>query len=63
MAIAVRWVGVGDRLREPVSLLMKPALRQQLNARIAGLDPGTVREHSAAVWERLAVLPEFTAAH
>lgn len=41
---------------------MKPALRQQLKAGLAGLDAGQVRAHSAAVWERLATLPEFTRA-
>src|SRR5690242_8563208 len=61
MAVARRRAGVGDRLREFVPLLMKPALRERLNAQIAGLDAGTVRQHSATIWERLAVLPEFVA--
>lgn len=38
---------------------MKSALRQRLTAELAGLDAGTVRAHSAAVWERLAALSGF----
>lgn len=62
MAVATRWTHSCRRLRELVSLLMKPVLRERLNAQIAGLETGTVRQHSAAVWERLAVLPEFVRA-
>lgn len=40
---------------------MKSTVRKRLTGELAGLDAGTVRAHSAAVWERLARLPEFQA--
>src|SRR5258708_3324077 len=40
----------------------KTALRVQLRGALAGLDDGAVRAHSAAVWERLAVIDGFKAA-
>jgi 5-formyltetrahydrofolate cyclo-ligase len=45
-----------------VWLLMKPTLRESLRAELAGLDAGIVRAHSTAVWERVAMLPEFQTA-
>jgi 5-formyltetrahydrofolate cyclo-ligase len=40
----------------------KSTLRDQMRSRLAVLPANEVRTHSAAVWERLSVLPSFTAA-
>jgi len=40
----------------------KPVLREQIRRELAGLDAGTVRAHSAAVWERLTGIGEFKVA-
>jgi 5-formyltetrahydrofolate cyclo-ligase len=40
----------------------KEELRQQMRARLAAQNPGDVRMKSAAIWERLSVLGEFTGA-
>jgi 5-formyltetrahydrofolate cyclo-ligase len=40
----------------------KSALREQTRARLAELPATEVRAHSAAVWERLSVLPAFATA-
>jgi 5-formyltetrahydrofolate cyclo-ligase len=55
---------VFGRLRR-VSLqlqMTKTELRTQMRRQLAALDAGTLRRHSAAVWERLAMLPEFALA-
>ncbi|MEI6083951.1 MAG: 5-formyltetrahydrofolate cyclo-ligase [Verrucomicrobiota bacterium] len=41
---------------------MKSDLRAQFRQKLAGMTPGTVRAHSAAVWERLATLAAFQTA-
>jgi 5-formyltetrahydrofolate cyclo-ligase len=40
----------------------KQELRNQLRAQLAALTPAEVRARSAAIWERLSVLPEFAGA-
>jgi 5-formyltetrahydrofolate cyclo-ligase len=40
----------------------KVALREQMRVRLAGLNATDVRAKSAAIWERLSVLGEFTSA-
>jgi 5-formyltetrahydrofolate cyclo-ligase len=40
----------------------KSALREQMRRRLAELTAADVRAHSAAVWERLAGLPQFATA-
>ena len=40
----------------------KVALRNQMLAKLAALTAGDVRTKSAAIWERLSVLPEFAKA-
>src|SRR5262245_12621643 len=42
--------------------LQKAELRHEMRVRLAGVDAGQVRASSAAVMERLAVLPVFAAA-
>src|SRR5881296_2370453 len=41
----------------------KMTLRGSMRSRLAELPAAEVRTHSAAVWERLAVLPAFAAAN
>lgn len=40
----------------------KQELRNQMRAKLAALAPADVRSKSAAIWERLSVLPEFAEA-
>ena len=62
MACAAGRAVLGDRLLDALQLRMKPSLRMQLQAYLAGLDAGTVRQHSLAVAQRLATVPAFTTA-
>ncbi|MCG3150553.1 MAG: putative protein YqgN [Verrucomicrobiae bacterium] len=62
MDLVARPVGRG-RLSGLVSLPMKKEIRERVRRELAGLDAGTVRAHSAAVWERLTGLAGFTGAH
>ena len=53
---------MGDRLLDALQLRMKPSLRMQLQAHLAGLDAGMVRQHSIAVAQLLAKVPAFPSA-
>ncbi|MGD0649882.1 MAG: 5-formyltetrahydrofolate cyclo-ligase [Verrucomicrobiia bacterium] len=44
-------------------MVSKSTLRSQMRTRLAALAPADVRSNSAAVWERLSVLPEFVSAN